>query len=159
MRASFFFQKKHPRNLEEYTSLASMAKKHKCALVLGQNTDEPKQKQAILTIEQSSSKKVSQQLLNGLTVDVITQSLLPFKFVVLPAFKKLVTTLEPRLHVISRPTLKRRLKGQLLIMKQTLLAALSNIEFVVTTTDCWTARRKSFIRLTAHWVDADFRRQ
>ena len=110
-------------------------------------------------MEQSSSKKVSQQLLDGLTVDLITQGLLPFKFVELPAFKKLVTTLQPRLHVMSRPTLKRRLKGQLLIMKQTLLAALSNIEFVATTTDCWTARRKSFLGLTVHWIDADFRRQ
>ena len=137
-----YLQKKHPQNLEECSSVTSIAKKHKRAIVLGQNTGKRKQKQAKFNMEQSSSKKVSQQLFNGLTINLLTQGLLQFKFVELPAFKKLATTLQPRLRVMSRPTLKRRLKGQLLIVKQTLLAALSNIEFVATTTDYWTARKK-----------------
>ena len=29
----------------------------------------------------------------------------------------------------------------------------SSIDYVATTTDCWTARRRSFIGLTAHWID------
>ena len=44
-------------------------------------------------------------------------------------------------------------------MKQTLLAALNNVNLVATTTDCWTARRKSYVGLTTHWIDAEYRRQ
>ena len=89
-------------------------------------------------------------------MDLVVQGLLSFKFVELFAFKKLVTTLQPCLHVMSQPTLKRRMKGQLLMMKQNLLAALNNVDFEATTTDCWTARRKSYIGLAAHWIDAQY---
>ncbi|KAG9266014.1 hypothetical protein AMEX_G20505 [Astyanax mexicanus] len=38
-------------------------------------------------------------------------------------------------------------------MKRKLKAALSEIEFIATTTDCWTAHRRSFIGVTANWFD------
>ncbi|XP_039513041.1 uncharacterized protein LOC120468591 [Pimephales promelas] len=32
---------------------------------------------------------------------------------------------------------------------------MQNIEYIATTTDCWTAFRQSFIGVTAHWIDPD----
>ena len=60
---------------------------------------------------------------------------------------------------MSQPTLKRRMKGRLLITKENLFEALNNVDFVATTTDCWTTWRKFNIGLTAHWIDSEYRRQ
>ena len=46
---------------------------------------------------------MSQQLTDELTVNLVMQALLQFKFLELPAFKKLVTTLQPRLHIMTKP--------------------------------------------------------
>src|SRR4029434_5032230 len=32
---------------------------------------------------------------------------------------------------------------------------MQNIKYIATTTDCWTARRQSFIGVTAHWIQPD----
>ena len=77
------------------------------------------------------------------TVVLVVQDLLPFKFVESSAFKKLGTTLKPCLQATSRPTLKKRMKGRLLILKQNFLAALKTVDFVATTTNCWTAIEES----------------
>ena len=33
-----------------------------------------------------------------------------------------------------------------------LKAAMSQIEFIATTTDCWTVHKRSFTGVTAHWI-------
>lgn len=38
-------------------------------------------------------------------------------------------------------------------VKKHLITAMSEVEFIVTTTDCWTARRQSYIVYTAHWIE------
>ena len=60
---------------------------------------------------------------------------------------------------MSRLIKKRRIKGRLLILKKNLLAVSNNVDFVATTIDCWTARRKFYIGLTAHWINAEYRHQ
>lgn len=40
-------------------------------------------------------------------------------------------------------------------MKAKIRRAMQNIEYIATTTDCWTAFRQSFIGVTAHWIDPD----
>ena len=106
-----------------------------------------------------TTKRVSQPQLDSLVLDLVIQGLLPFKFVELPAFKKLVTTLQPRLHVMSRPTVKTRLKSRVTTMKKSLIEIFRKVDYVSTTTDCWSAHRKSFIGVTVHWIDSNFKRQ
>ena len=38
-------------------------------------------------------------------------------------------------------------------MKTKLKQALSCIDYVATTTDCWTAHHRSFLGVTCHWID------
>ena len=139
--------------------MSSIAKKHKCAVILPPSPEEPKSKQSKLFPDALATKRVSQPQLDSLVLDLVIQGLLPFKFVELPAFKKLVTTLQPRLHVISRPTVKTRLKCRVTTIKKTLIEIFRKVDYVSTTTDCWSAHRKSFIGVTVHWIDSNFKRQ
>ena len=139
--------------------MTSIAKKHKCAVILPPSPEEPKSKQSKLFPDALATKRVSQPQLDSLVLDLVIQGLLPFKFVELPAFKKLVTTFQPRLHVISRPTVKTRLKCRVTTIKKTLIEIFRKVDYVSTTTDCWSAHRKSFIGVTVHWIDSNFKRQ
>lgn len=53
--------------------------------------------------------------------------------------------------VMSRDTMKNKVEKATLEMKNYLKAAMSEVEFIATTTDCWTGRRWCFIGVTAHW--------
>ena len=54
---------------------------------------------------------------------------------------------------MTRNTVVNQLTKASVEMKRKLKAALSEIEFVATTTDCWTAHRRGFIGVTAHWFN------
>ena len=60
---------------------------------------------------------------------------------------------------MSRPTLKNHMKERVKTKKQNLISTLYQVDYIATTTDCWSASRKSFIGMTAHWIDSDFKRQ
>lgn len=40
-------------------------------------------------------------------------------------------------------------------MKKAVTEAMRGVEYIATTTDCWSVQRRSFIGVTAHWIDAD----
>ncbi|KAK6298260.1 hypothetical protein J4Q44_G00313150 [Coregonus suidteri] len=40
-------------------------------------------------------------------------------------------------------------------MKKKVTEAMRGVDHIATTTDCWSARRRSFIGVTAHWIDPD----
>jgi len=52
-------------------------------------------------------------------------------------------------------TLKRRLHERVETMKANVVSAMRPLQFVATTTDCWSARGRSYIGVTAHWIDTD----
>ena len=68
-------------------------------------------------------------------------------------FKRLVQRLQPGMRVICRGTVKNRVVKSTQDMKKNLKAAMSKVEFIATTTDCWTAHRRGFLGVTAHWLD------
>ena len=72
-----------------------------------------------------------------------------------PAFKKLISTLNPQCKVLSRPTLMKRIEGAVSQMKANLISHLSKVSYVATTTDCWSAHRQSYIGVTCHWIDEE----
>lgn len=72
-----------------------------------------------------------------------------------PAFKDLVTTLQPQAKVPSRSTVRTRISDAADDMKKTKIAELSKAKFVATTTDCWSAHQKRYLGVTCHWIDEE----
>ena len=85
----------------------------------------------------------------------VVEGLQPFSIVEKPAFKEFVTDLQPNAKIISRPTLRSRIDDAAKKMKTGVTEAMKAVDHVATTTDCWSARRQSFIGVTAHWVDPE----
>nr|XP_023662603.1 uncharacterized protein LOC111841232 [Paramormyrops kingsleyae] len=54
---------------------------------------------------------------------------------------------------MSRTTLRQKVEEGAQEMKRNIKQAMSSIEFIAT--DCWSARRRGFLGVTAHWVDSD----
>lgn len=83
----------------------------------------------------------------------IVHSLQPFSLVEQPVFLGLVQDLQPNYTIMSRTTVRHKLDKATLAMKKQVKEAMRKIPYIATTTDCWTARRRSSIGVTAHWLD------
>lgn len=70
-----------------------------------------------------------------------------------PRFIELVQHLQPNTNVMTRNTVVNRVMKASTDMKIKLKAVLNEVEFIATTTDCWTAHRRGFIGVTAHWFN------
>jgi predicted small metal-binding protein len=70
-------------------------------------------------------------------------------------FKQLVGGLIGPLSIRSRPFMVKLLNKQYQETKENLILELSKASHVSTTADCWTARQKSFLGMTVHWLDVD----
>lgn len=60
---------------------------------------------------------------------------------------------QPNTTVMTRNTVVNKVTKASFEMKINLKAALSEVDFIATTTDCWTAHHRGFIGVTAHWFD------
>ena len=105
-----------------------------------------------LRLYQCRSNTVSQKTVDRLILNFITEGLQPFSVVNLHAFKELVTNLRPGKTYVSRNC---RLKNHATDMKRNLRIVLESVNTVATTTDCWSARGKSYIGVTVHWINND----
>ena len=148
-------QRQHPHHLKRYTELTSLKKKQLKRARESEvcSSGNPPTKQ--LRVYECKSNTVSQKTVDRLILNFITEGLQPFSIVSLPAFKELVTSLCSGKTVMSRETVKNRLKICATEMKQHLRKCLDSVITVATTTDCWSARGKSYIGVTAHWINTD----
>jgi hypothetical protein len=73
-------------------------------------------------------------------------------------FQKPFLMLDKDADLFSASTLKRRVMSLYSSMKEQKINELSSIDSKISfTTDCWTSsNNKSFMGLTAHWIDSDF---
>jgi hypothetical protein len=86
-------------------------------------------------------------------VNFVVQSLQPFSVVDQPSFQDLLKDLQPNAPLMPRTTLRRRIDDAALDMKRNIIEAMSTVSVIATTTDCWSTRRRSFLGVTAHWLD------
>ena len=70
-----------------------------------------------------------------------------------PSFKKLIHRLtKGRLSPKCRQTLTNQLEQRFVSTKEELKQKLADVNYVCTTADCWTSRRRSFLGMTVHWI-------
>lgn len=101
----------------------------------------------------TSCRQVTQSTADRLVVEFVCDSLQPFTIVELPTFKNLIHTMQPSCTVMSRPTVKLRIEEAAAKIKKNITAEMAKVSYIGTTTDCWTARQRSYIGVTAHWID------
>jgi len=117
-------------------------------LPAGENASHSKQ----LKLENT---KASQKSMDQAVINFVVQGLHPFGVVEQPGFINLIQHTMPDYTVVSRTTVRAKIKIKTEEMKAKIRRAMQNIEYIATTTDCWTAFRQSFIGVTAHWIDPD----
>ena len=54
---------------------------------------------------------------------------------------------------MCRATVTKRIDEKANLTKNNVRDAMAKVQQVATTPDCWTAHRRSYIRVTAHWID------
>ncbi|KAK6293172.1 hypothetical protein J4Q44_G00366730 [Coregonus suidteri] len=135
-------ERKHVHHLKKYGELAANTLKRKHA------------PETHSTIKQSTLlKTVSQKFIDKAVVKYVVQGLQPFAVVEQEPFREFVQDLQPNSKIISRPTLRSRIGEASTEMKKKVTEAMRGVDHIATTTDCWSARRRSFIGVTAHWID------
>ncbi len=99
------------------------------------------------------TKQVSQKTVDRAILRFIVQGLQSFSLVEKPSFQDLIVELQPSSAVMSHTTVRRKIDSATSKMKERLKNEMKKVPYIATNTDCWTARRRSFIGVTAHWLD------
>ena len=144
------FQRRHPSKMKAFIDCVATRKRT--------SDSEPQEvvaKQVKLDEMMAAGvgRRVPQSKLDKLVMAFICDGHHALSVVEQPAFKELITTLNPQSHVISRPTLRIRIQEAANHMKTNLMSHLAKVRYVGTTTDCWTAHQQSFLGMTVHWID------
>ncbi|XP_067286175.1 zinc finger BED domain-containing protein 4-like [Pseudorasbora parva] len=138
-------ERKHPNHLNNYSELTSTSQKRKNV----SKNMEPLTKQ----LKIGETKIISQATVDKAVLRFIVYGLQPFSVVEKDEFKGLIHDLQPKSAVRSRSTICAKIEEAAGEMKKSLTEAMRGVEYICTTTDCWSSRRRSFIGMTAHWID------
>lgn len=95
---------------------------------------------------------MSQRSIDKAILKYVVQGLQPFHVVEQQPFRDFVNELQPNAKIISRLTLCSIIDASM-GMKKAVTEAMRGVDHIATTTDCWSARRRSFIGVTGHWID------
>lgn len=101
----------------------------------------------------ANANMVSQAKVDDLLIDFTTKGLMPFSTIEMPSFQGLVKGLQPNQSVMCRATVTKRIDEKASLIKKNVKDAMAKVQQVATTTNCWTTHRRSFIGVTAHWID------
>ncbi|XP_059203493.1 uncharacterized protein zgc:161969 isoform X2 [Centropristis striata] len=99
------------------------------------------------------SKCMTQTKIDQLIFNFIVEDCQSFYVLEQPGFKKLVSGLTDGLKSMDRVTLFTKVDQGFSRMREELMAKLTNIQYVCTTADIWTANSRSFFGMTCHWID------
>ena len=104
-------------------------------------------------IKLDAPQVLTQQRLDDSVMDYIIQSVLPVYHVETPPFVQFVGTLTGGKRPRCRQTLTKQLEKRFATCKEELKQKLATVDFVCTTADCWSSRRRGFLGMTVHWID------
>lgn len=114
-----------------------------------------KQKQLTLSESNTSSNnlKHKQALFDKNVMNYIVKSMKPLHTVDDLNFIELCRGLDSSIKVISRRTLSRKIEEDYISVTGQLLQIFQNVKFICTTADIWSTKHRSFMGVTAHWID------
>ena len=99
-----------------------------------------------------SSNSVPSTRLRNLLSEYVIEDMLPLSTVESPSFQRLIGGLCCT-QVPDRKSFTLYLDRLYDQMVQRVKEALEKVEYVSTTVDVWTAHNRSFLGMTAHWID------
>lgn len=99
------------------------------------------------------NKKLPQADVDRMVLDFAIDGLLPFRFVSLSSFNRIIKAISPKFNVISEPTLKRRYGDLATTISCNIKSLLNDVSYAATTTDGCSIRGRSFVGVIAHWID------
>lgn len=102
---------------------------------------------------------VSQVHADKLITNFVIKGMFPLDTVSKDCFKELIQGLAPEVKVMSRKTLHTRINERFNAMKMELTTKLTGLRYVCTTADIWSMNKKSYMGVTAHWIDINLKRQ
>ncbi|XP_047677384.1 uncharacterized protein LOC125146007 [Tachysurus fulvidraco] len=140
-------ERKHVHHLKRYEGLTSTKRKRA--------PETPTTTSSIKQTTLVNSRTVSQRPIDKAIVTYVVQGLQPFHVVEEQAFQDFVKELQPNAKIMSRLTLRSMIDDASRGMKRAVTEAMRGVDHIATTTDCWSVRRRSFIGVTAHWIDPD----
>ncbi|XP_007566495.1 uncharacterized protein LOC103147880 isoform X1 [Poecilia formosa] len=105
------------------------------------------------TSSKTAGTDVSQSMVDKQIVDLFVHNLLPLHVVESPTFVGLIKMLNPSMTSMSRHILSRSILASHDQLEEHLIRLLEDIPWVATTADCWSAHNKSYLGMTAHWLD------
>ena len=140
------FQRKHSHHLARYIELTTFAKRKRGDSLGG--ASRPSKQPKINAGATVTSCQASQAKVDRLILGYLTEGLLPLSTVELPGIKDLIVGLQPNHTMLCRATVKMRFDEMVCVMKGNTRDTLHPLSFVVTTTDSWTAHRRSYIGVT-----------
>ncbi|KAB7500078.1 hypothetical protein Anas_07455, partial [Armadillidium nasatum] len=129
-----------------------------------QSLEPPSKKICLPTNEKASDtlaacKDASQSLVDSKIVNLFVCNMLPLRVVESPTFVNLIKTLNPTKTAMSHSTLARRIEATHKHLEDYLIRLLKDVPWVATTADCWSVHNKSFLRITAYWLDSKTRKR
>ena len=65
----------------------------------------------------------------------------------------MIKAISPKFNVISESTLKHRYGDLATTILCNIKSLLNDVSYIATTTDGWSSRGRSFVGVTAHWID------
>ena len=98
---------------------------------------------------------ITESELTGLVLNMVTESMLPFSFVEQLSFKEFIIAGQPGVAISSRYFIVKTLEKKHMSSKAAVKSAMTFVEFVATTADCWTAHRRSYLGVTVRWLCFD----
>ncbi|KAJ7303275.1 hypothetical protein JRQ81_012214 [Phrynocephalus forsythii] len=102
-----------------------------------------------------------QNVLDQKLLDYVVEETVPLQTVDKPAFRALICLGLPKdLTLMSAQTLRETVARKAAAMRESLRNQLGGVSYVATTADCWSSGRRSFLAVTAHWINpATMRRE
>ena len=142
----------HLGNLEEFIGLATSRARKRPA-----PSSQQRMKQAKLSWSKPRGNRTSitESELFRLMLDMVTKSMLPFSFVEQPSFKEFITACQPGVAIFSRYSIVKTSEEKHEFSNAAVKSAMTSVELLAATADCWTAHRRSYLGVTVLWLCYD----